>query len=68
MGTSTRRILKDSGLPGLVVVVAGCVAVTLLSANTIDSDEAVQVVSVTCLGAIVAAYRVREAVRKENRG
>lgn len=60
------HIAIDSGLPGLALIVGGCIFVTLKTAQNIDADEAVQVVSVTCLGALVAAYRVWSTNRKRS--
>lgn len=59
------HVLLDSGLPGLIAVIAGCIVVTLRTAQKIDHDEYEQIIAVTCLGSIVAIYRVWNTNRKQ---
>lgn len=60
------QIAIDSGLPGLGLVVLGCCVVTLKTAQTVDSDEAMQIILVTFLGSLVATYRVWSINRKQS--
>lgn len=59
------QISLDSGLPGLVLIVAACCFVTLATAQSIDSDEVMQIVLVTFLGTMVGVYRVWSTNRKQ---
>lgn len=71
MGTRAKHwlhILLDSGLPGLVFIVAACAGVTYGTASKISADEHVVAVSVAGTASIVAAYRVWNGNRKRNAG
>lgn len=59
--TRARRIVKDSGLVGLVVVCVALIGVVLLATN---GDGTVQSVAIAAVGGIVAAYRLKSAAKK----
>lgn len=60
------QVAIDSGLPGLSLVVIACCGVTLATAQTIDSDEAMQIVMVSFFGTMVGAYRVWNTNKRSN--
>ena len=62
------HVAIGSGLPGLLLIVGGSVAVTLILAKDIDEDEAAKVVLVTFLGTLVAIYRIWSINRKQRGG
>lgn len=62
------HVAIGSGLPGLLLIVGGCIAVTLILAKDIDEDEAAKVVLVTFLGTFVAIYRIWSTNRKQRGG
>ena len=59
------QIALDSGLPGLALIVVGCIFVTLATARSIDSDEVLVSLVVACLGTMVGTYRVFRTNQKQ---
>ncbi len=60
------RIIADSGLIGLTLVIGAAVLMTYLTASRIDADEHVVTITVACMGGIVASYRVWSAAKKDS--
>lgn len=59
------QIALDSGLPGLSLIVGGCIFLTLYTARSIDSDEVLVSLVVACLGTMVGTYRVFRTNQKQ---
>lgn len=62
------HVLLDSGLPGLAIVIAACLAATYWTAQTVSEDEHTVALLVASVGAIVAVYRVWNTNRKQRNG